>query len=550
MTKIALCNIAIRPKPDSFPPAACTTLFNALTRAGYDPVFYDIDAERPSPEKLFEFFKRGQFYIVGISAVVSTGYRYVKDLSAIIKEASPKTCVILGGNLAAAYEVVLRKCRVDLCVIGEGDKVLVNIVRHLERCGRLDPDDRDLYKIKGVAFLSAAGETAFTGQGELVSSDEIEQPDYDLLKKFSRIDQYILDPVTRHDFAYDNRTYEPARKGKKMATIFTSKGCINKCTFCHRWIKGYRVMPVEKVIAAIKHLMEAYNVGFFCISDECFGESGQWLEEFIRSIKPLNVLFQIGGMRVSVVKKDPTVIRRLKEAGLTAAYFGMESGSDKILKVMEKNATRDENLFAARICAEAGIYTIIQLVIGMPGENDRTIDETIEFARKATEGSVTSMLSINYLQALPGTPSYDLLRHRGMLGASIDDEERYLLKVSDVNASDFSQYTNVSEEDLARVRLWKTKIFLSTEINRLKHQDWKFSQQRYTELRADGNERSSLGAYVKGALKRSALTYRIIDMIGGLFWAGMLSCYRFQIYGMKKGLLTSLGIINEEKIHV
>ena len=344
--KILLCNIAIRNKPDSFPPIACTSLFNVLKRNGYDPIFYDIDQKRPSPEELFVYFKKEQFDLVGISAVVSTGYKYAKNLASIIKNACPSTKIILGGNLAAAYEVVLRKCQIDSCVIGEGERVLLNLVKHLDKYGNFNSHSEELFKIKGVAFLDSRGICRFTGCDEPISRDEIEEPDYKVLNRFSIISQYIQDPLTRTDFVIDPRTHEAKRREKKMATIFTSKGCINACSFCHRWVRGYRVVPLEKVISTIKYLIDVYNVGFFCISDECFGEEKQWLEQFIAQVKPLDILFQIGGARVSLVKKDPTIMRRLKEVGLTAIYFGIESGSDKMFKIMEKNATKADNFEA------------------------------------------------------------------------------------------------------------------------------------------------------------------------------------------------------------
>ncbi|MFA5335878.1 MAG: radical SAM protein [Candidatus Omnitrophota bacterium] len=515
-------------KPGPFPPAACTTLCNVLAKAGYAPEFYDIDAKRPTAKELSEYFRAGQFDIVGISAVVSTGYRYTKDLADMIKNTSPKTKIILGGNMAAAYEVILRKCKIDVCVVGEGEKVLLNLVRHLERYGDLDPARKELSEIKGIAFLGPDNACKFTGLEELIPGDEVQEPDYELLDKFSGIGQYIFDPMTRYDFAYDERSRGPARRGKKAATIFTSKGCVNRCTFCHRWIKGYRVIPVEKVISAMKHLMDKYNVGFFCISDECFGESAQWLEEFIRLVKPLDVLFQVGGVRVSIIKNDPTVIMRLKEAGLTALYFGMESGSDKILRVMEKNANREENLSAARICAEAGVYTVIQLVIGMPGENDKTIAETTEFVKSVSDSlPYPSALSINYLQALPGTPCYELLRYHGFLGKTVEDEEEYLLKVSDINP-DSRQYINVSEEPLSRVKLWYRKIMESNRIHWLKMHGWKRPP------------------FTQSFRKRDLIMDRAIDLFGERFWEMLIFRNRLYLYGVRKAVLLTFGLADEE----
>lgn len=545
LLKILLCNIAIRNKPDPFPPVACTTLMNMLKRNGYDCFFYDIDVLRPSDDELTEFFRKNHFDIVGISAVVSTGYKYSKKLAGCIKRASPRTLIILGGNLAAAYETVLQKCDIDVCVIGEGERVLLNLVRHWEIYRNFAPND-DLSRIKGLAFREKGGGVLFTGYEKLIEACEIEEPDYAYLERYSNIRQYIFDPLTRRDFSCDPRAYESKRKNKKAATLFASKGCINSCSFCHRWVKGYRVIPVKQVISSIKYLMERYHVGFFCISDECFGEDSQWLEQFIEHVKPLDILFQIGGARVSLVKKNPTIMKRLKAIGLTAIYFGIESGSDKILKMMNKNTTRAENLQALKLCQNDGIFTVIQLVIGMPGENDQTIDETIEFIKDATESLPYSpQVAVNYLQILPGTPCYDFMRNRGLLGKTVEDEEKYLLGVSDVNASEFRQYVNVSESPLPQVRLWKLKIYLLPTIHWLKGHGWTFPARQNCEQNIGPAALHSAKQYLKDFLKKNILLYRLIDASGGVFWKLALVMNQYLFYGLIKASMILFGIQKE-----
>ena len=542
--KILLCNLAIRPQPTTFPPVACTNLCNVLIREGYDPIFYDIDVNRPSEEELSRYFEKEQFNIVGISAVVSTGYRYAKMLASIIKKASSKTQVILGGNLAAAYEVILRKCQIDICVIGEGERVILNLVKYYEKYRCLKPKNGKLHKIKSIAFLEKEGMCKFTGSDKQISSEEMEEPDYELLDRFSNVNQYISDPMEMEDFLNDPRSHEKHRQKQKVATLFTSKGCINRCTFCHRWINGYRVFSVEKVVSAMKKLIDEYGVGFFCFSDECFGENKKWLDDFIKALRPLDILFQVGGARVSMITKNPLLIGRLKEIGLTAMYFGMESGSDRILKIMEKNATVDENLAAAKLCAEAGVFTAIQLVVGMPGENNDTIDETIEFIKTATRNlPYPPKISVNYLQSLPGTPSYEYLRSRGLIGKNIEDEEDYLLRISDLNAAEFKQYINVTEEPLSKVKLWRKKIVISARLSWLKNHGWTFSRSSFVERKITN---VSFVDKMKSYLIKSAIAYRLISVFPDILWKIEQMRNLYSLYGLKKTFLISLKLLEED----
>lgn len=543
--KILLCNVPIREKPTEFPPIACTILYNALKRSGYNPSFYNIDDKRPDRQEVYNYFKEQKFDIVGISAVVSTGYSYVKFLSGLINEACPKTKVILGGNLAAAYNVILNKCSVDICVIGRGEKTLIKILEYFKRNDRLSLSD-ELSQIKGVAFLDADKKCVYTGCQEAMDEEVEVQPDYALLEKYSNIHNYIIDPLNRFDFSYDSRSHQPHRLGKKAATLITSKGCVNRCTFCHRWIKGYRIFPVKKIVAAIKELQDKYNVGFFIIEDECFGESKRWIEEFLSSIEPLDILFTVTGARVSLVDKDHEIIYRLKKSGMTAIYFGVESGSEKILKVMDKNADREQNLKSMKICAQEGVYSIIQLVIGMPGENQETIKETMDFVKAATVNAFTPTLSINYLQALPGTSTYDYLKHCGLIAEDLESEEQYLIKISDSDAASFDQYLNVSEEPISKVKLWRSKIAFENEVHWLKNHNWKFPEDSERKSFKKADSRIGLYSRIISNLLPGLSLYRMIDLLGENFWKILLVRQRLRIYGPIRGVAIALGLAEEE----
>ncbi len=547
--RVVLCNIALRAQPDPFPPVACTSIINFLRNAGFDAEFFDIDSRRPSDKKIAEYFARERFDIVGISAVVSTGYAYTKNLAQLIKKACPTTQVIVGGNLAATYEVLLRKCEIDICGIGEGEKVMLSLVQYFDKHRAFFPATEELKSIKGIAYLDENKQVVHTGTGELVEKERLAQPDYEILAMYDGgLGAYLTDPMLRNDYPLDPRAYQPHRKGKKAATLFTAKGCVNTCTFCHRWVKGYRVFPVENIIRTIKSLKEKHNVGFISFGDECFGEDIRWLNEFIKQMAPLDVLFQCSGVRVGLVKKDPTSIRRLKEVGMIAIYFGMESGCDKILSVMEKRASCLDNIKAAKACEEAGIYTEIQLILGMPGEDDSTVNETTNFAIEATKTlPYLPLLSINYLQSLPGTPSYDFLQHYKLVGKSVDEEERYLLSVSDVNACEFSHYINVTQSPMGRVMTWQQKLNLKVRIAWLKEHHWRITSDQ--KLKAFGTSDYPWWTLkgLKFILKNSPWAYRCIDFFGEAFWEGMVIRNTISIYGLPKAGMIFLGLSKDDR---
>lgn len=467
--KIIICTVPLRPVPTDYPPLGSMAVIQSLRGAGYEPRFYDIDVKRPSFEEVEAYFRREQPDVLGISAVVSTAYSYTKRLAQMARRVCPKARIVVGGNLAASAEILHRLAGVDYCVSGEGEIVSVNLMNYIEsrvERGLAGDDYAALRRVRGITFVDPEGHLVFTGQELQIPGPELFTPDYCLLENESCIENFITDPMTRSDFAFDLRTKEPKRQGQKLASVVASKGCVARCTFCHRWDKGYRAFPVDKVINTIKHLRDKYNVGFVHMADENFGSDRRQVNAFIEAIKPLDVLYEVAGVRCRTV--DPDLLRRLKESGCVSVFYGMETGSERILQVMEKNTSLEHNLNAVRWTAEAGLYTIYQLVLGMPGENEETIEETTQFFMKATEilpEPPLGRLSINFIQALPGTPVYEYARRKGLIGRSLLDEEAYLDLISDTNAGDETKFINFTNWDYLTVQSWRRQIIVACYAN-------------------------------------------------------------------------------------
>ena len=443
--------------PTDYPPVGSLAILQALRGAGYDPVFYDIDALRPEFDQVIGRFRQEAPDVIAISAVVSTAYVYVRKLCLRLRDELPGVRIVLGGNLAASAELLHRFCQVDVCVIGEGERVIVNLMAALEKTS--GAWKQSLSGVKGLTYLREDGEMAFTGYEDPIPAAGLSDPDYSILERFSNIRNFIQDPFTREDFAQDPRSGQPHRAGKRMGTVTSTKGCVARCTFCHRWDRGFRQIPPEKVIRRIRTLMERYNVGFIMFGDENFGSDLKALDELIRLIKPLDILWQIGGVRARTL--DPERLKRMREAGCVALYYGFESGSPDILKVMEKNLEPAHNLKAARAAWEAGLYTCYQLVLGMPGETDRTVSETIEMVKQITEflpKPPYHYLSINYIQALPGTPVYEYARLHGHIGRRPEDEDAYLRTISNIDAGDETKFLNFTGKPYLTVQSWRPRI--------------------------------------------------------------------------------------------
>jgi hypothetical protein len=150
--------------------------------------------------------------------------------------------------------------------------------------------------------------------------------------------------------------------------------------------------------------------------------------------------------------------------------YGIEHGSQTMLDVMEKRTTIQDNINTLKWAYEVDLPTVIQLVLCMPGENDQTIQETIDFLKECMpyypalyKNNPTLRLGINFVQALPGTPIYEYARQYGFIGKSLEEEEEYLLRISDVNAAEANHIINYSNYPFLRLLLWRFKVL--NEVN-------------------------------------------------------------------------------------
>ncbi|MBI4366703.1 MAG: B12-binding domain-containing radical SAM protein [Deltaproteobacteria bacterium] len=465
--KICICTSKIRPDgvQTVFPPYGAMAIVQSLIKGGYpDTYLFDIDGLRPPYKDIIAQFQQQRPDVVGISGVVSTSYKFIKALITTLHEILPETIVIVGGNVAANSEILLRLAHADYCVIGEGELTGVALMEYLRttRPRRSLPDDYGALRgIAGITFLDETNTVTFTGYRPNIPAEQLYGLDYDILERDTDINRYIIDPWFYPGFPQDPRCYEPHRKGKKLATLVSTKGCVAKCTFCHRWDVGIRFVPVDCIMERIAYVKRRYNVGFISFADENWGSFAKWNDEFLEKIARQDVLWRVGGVRARSVSLD--LLRRMRATGCVNVQYGMESGSQRILDVMEKNAKVENNFNAAKWTFEAELYTSYALVMGMPGECPDTIRETTDFLKQVTvflPEPPYARMSINRLEALPGTPVYEYGKTLGLIGRAPEEEEKYLLHISDTSGGEAGKQLNFTDSPDFIVQSWKRLMWL------------------------------------------------------------------------------------------
>lgn len=359
---------------------------------------------------------------------------------------------------AASANVLLRKTEVDICVEGDGEKPWVAFLDYVKSHGT-NKDTKELSKISGLAFLNEQDEMEFTGYGEPILGNENSFPDYDLLSKGllshpEMVKNYFREGKKSSWLQNDHRTYEPNRK-PKLAGLWVSKGCVNRCTFCQRFCKGYRLFGLEKLDRHLAELKEKYDVQFIEIFDENFGSNKKHAYEVARIMKKYDMLWFSGGIRCTSFTLED--MKFMKECGCTGIKLGIESGSQKILDIMEKRFVIDDVYTALKNAHEVGTYAPLLFCIGMPGETDQTIKESGKFLAKIARMLGVSPIEVDfsatYAMPFPGASLYEYGQLQRVIGSSVDEEEEFLIFLTDKGASKTS-YINLTGMSTKQVLFW------------------------------------------------------------------------------------------------
>ena len=559
--KITIVTTPIRPTPSYFPPFGALTIIHHLKQNGFDDVeFYNIDANRPDYQTALNHIVNSKPDILGISAVVSTAYEYSKRLSLDVKRLSADTMVVLGGNMGASANVLLNKTGVDLVVIGEGEVIFKNVVERAQTTR----EPKDFRDIPGLALIDENDKFVNTGYQMALSPSELYHLNWDDLEKSSDIDLHFplahgQDTDNGH-LIVDKRFFEEHRMNKRIGTLYTSKGCVSRCTFCHRWDKGIRFIPVPLVMKRLDELIERFNVGFFHTADENFGTNQKWLKEFCAEIKKRDVLWRVGTRAKGIT---PETIAMMRDAGCTSIVFGNETGSAQMLEIMEKKVSIEDNYNAFKWTLEGGLGSKVQLVLGMPGETPETIQETIDFCKYTNsilESQNPNDLSINYAQSLPGTPLYEYGRFKGLIGPGIDGEEEYLLSISDRDAHD--EYTTLNYTDYPKLVCETWRPLITVSVNKFYIDKYGLEQYHHVLARDTdnfGEGRSESGYFanprrlletaggLKGSNTREGLPPPLWRLVKEVKWGLALICYPELAYRLRHFLILLTIVKNFKK---
>ncbi|MBU1632426.1 MAG: radical SAM protein [Nanoarchaeota archaeon] len=387
--KILLINSPTEGRIPAQFPLGLGYIAKVLLNEGYQVEVLDIWSKQYTKEQIMKIIPKLKYDLVGINAI-SVHYNFVKWLSKKLKEHHSGK-IILGGALPTfSSEIVLKNTEVDICVLGEGEITIINLLNNWD----------NISKVNGIHYKNNGKIIKNTEREYIKNLDIIPFPAWELFP----IKNYLKTPASLEGY------------GINSMNIISARGCPYRCEYCSKTFKSCRLRSVDNIIEEIKELKKRYGIKVIDFNDELVLISKSRMLELCKKIALLKIKWTCQG-RTNVV--DYEMLSEMKKAGCYEVGYGIESGSQKILDNMKKDTTVEIAIKAVLETKKAGIKPALQSMFGYTGENHDTIKETIEFYNTihdhpASESSITT--------PFPGTVLYDNLKQKGL----IKDEEKYL----------------------------------------------------------------------------------------------------------------------------
>jgi len=338
----------------------------------------DANAFNLTPEQVAE--KAKDYDIVGVS-LLSPGYSFGVKLASLL----PKKVLKVAGNAhATGFCDDTLKDGFDVVALGEGEMSTLDLAL-----------GKSLEEIKGIAYMSK-GQIHKNPPRELIDPNTLPFPAREMLVNNGMDDPYLSFMTERTPFA----------------PIFTSRGCPFNCYYCNKLVfgRGWRPRSAENVFAEIQELVTKYKIKEIDIADDAFNfnlDRAKKICDMIIENKFKFIIRCTNGLRADFV--DEEFLDKMKKAGCNYIAYGVESGNQEVLDKIPKQETLEKIERAFKLTKKAGIKTTAFIIFGLEGDNEKTMQDTINFTKRLQP----DYASVSIMTPYPGTRLYEKVREDG-----------------------------------------------------------------------------------------------------------------------------------------
>ena len=419
-------------------PLGLLAIGSVLKRAGHQVKILDLRISNSPDEELSSVMKSFNPQVVGIGVMtIECKYGFID--AAKVKKLNPDVTIIFGGpHCSHEPRFILNDPNVDLMVSGEGDLTIAELIDALEQ-------GRDIENIAGIAYKK--------------NGSYIRTADRPVIRDLDKFDQeYDLINLERYFNFQSSMDFFPVFRNKRFLPLVTSRGCPFKCTYCHDiFDKSIQYRSPKAVVDEIEYLINKYGIREFHIVDDVFNVNMKRAKIVLDAIIQKNLNIHISfpnGLRADFF--DDELIDKMQRAGVYRMALGIESGSQRIQDMIQKDLDINiiygvvEKLTRARMSVH-GFF-----MLGFPSETRKEMEATIDFACDL------GLTTANFSLVIPN-PGTDLRQtFIESRESNFEDFSEYTFDVASCNASE------VEGDDLIKLKQEANRKFYLS-LQRFKH---------------------------------------------------------------------------------
>jgi anaerobic magnesium-protoporphyrin IX monomethyl ester cyclase len=380
-------------------PLGLSYLAAVLQKKGHEVLIYDADCN-VNPSKM-DFARLEEDYPLYLSALKDDSHAVWREMNETLRNFEPDVVGITVWTTfaASAFKIaqLCKKYKENLPVIAGGPHCSIK------------PDE--VMNIKGITYRK---------DGQLVNN-----PDREFIQNLDKLGLPARDMLLNKD-SYDS---------EDMGLLMTSRGCPYSCSYCatNIWKRKIRYRSVDNVINEIKFVHDLYGTRQFTFKDDSFTISrNRVLEICDRLIKGNLDINWDCNTRVNLV--DEELLRKMKQAGCNSIKVGIETGSERVLKLMNKETTLSQARHAAKLLKKSGIHWTAYFMMGLPTETKEDTYQTLRFLKELNP----DFASLSVYEPFPGTDLFEMGTEKGLVEKERTLEDFYSISpkyyyVKDIN---------------------------------------------------------------------------------------------------------------------
>lgn len=363
-------------------------------KAGHRIIILDQAVDANWEKTLGRYLREENPVLAGITSMTGAQLKGALKAAEIIRRAGSVPIVFGGVHASLFPEGTLQHKHVDYVIVGEGETALLELIRFLTT-GAPSPAE-----ILSLGWKNDAGVPTINPRGPFHDLDALPETPFHLLD----IRPYL------HTYFWE----------KNVIDLESSRGCPYNCGFCYNEIynlRRWRGMSAGKIVSMIRNLKERAGVTNFLFIDDSFFVDRKRVMEMVSLLErePYRIKMGFQGRINSLSLFPDEDLERLIAVGAVFFQFGVESGSPRILQLINKCLTVDEALaMNLRMKQYESVSTFYNFMVGLPTETRDDVMATVDLAWRLLEENPRAYLgTIHLYKEYPGTPLYRMALEEG-----------------------------------------------------------------------------------------------------------------------------------------